>query len=294
MVKYSFIIPHKNTPELLERCLNSIPVRDDLEIIVVDNNSSPNIVDIDNYPGKNRKEVLIIFDNNSIGAGGARNTGLKKAKGEWILFIDADDYYSDGFLNVLDLYSDQMIDVLFFDFNVLNGKRLVPLPLSLKYLKNFDVKDKNYVEKLRYVFQVPWNKMVRHDFIIDHNIVFEDCCDAANDMLYSAMVGYYARAIELNSTKLYNYILNNSSITHRKKYTGEVYVSQFKHLFQKNEFYRFVNRKIGRNSIIRTIAVAFIKRGVGQGFLSIWIFLKNYQEICASRFSIVNRLKDDK
>ena len=54
-MNYSIIIPHKNTPELLRRCIKSIPQRDDLEIIIVDDNSSKEIVNFDNFPGLNRK-----------------------------------------------------------------------------------------------------------------------------------------------------------------------------------------------------------------------------------------------
>ena len=45
MINYSIIIPHKNIPNLLQRCLDSIPNREDVQIIVVDDNSDPNIVD---------------------------------------------------------------------------------------------------------------------------------------------------------------------------------------------------------------------------------------------------------
>ena len=48
---YSIIIPHKNIPQLLKRCLDSIPQRDDVQIIVVDDNSSSDIVDFANFPG---------------------------------------------------------------------------------------------------------------------------------------------------------------------------------------------------------------------------------------------------
>ena len=46
MINYSIIIPHKNIPNLLQRCLDSIPNREDVQIIVVDDNSDPNIVDL--------------------------------------------------------------------------------------------------------------------------------------------------------------------------------------------------------------------------------------------------------
>ena len=50
MINYSIIIPHKNIPNLLQRCLDSIPNREDVQIIVVDDNSDPNIVDFDKFP----------------------------------------------------------------------------------------------------------------------------------------------------------------------------------------------------------------------------------------------------
>ena len=59
--KYSIIIPHKNTPALLVRCVASIPKRDDLQIVVVDDNSDPSIVDFDNFPIKN-DDHTVVFD----------------------------------------------------------------------------------------------------------------------------------------------------------------------------------------------------------------------------------------
>ena len=64
MYKYSFIIPHKNCPELLWRCIQSIPERADVQIIVVDDNSDPEIVDftklVKNDKAKTVKLVRIV------------------------------------------------------------------------------------------------------------------------------------------------------------------------------------------------------------------------------------------
>ena len=59
MINYSIIIPHKNIPNLLQRCLDSIPNREDVQIIVVDDNSDPNIVDFDKFPGLNLSLIHI-------------------------------------------------------------------------------------------------------------------------------------------------------------------------------------------------------------------------------------------
>ena len=60
-INFSIIIPTKNIPDLLQRCLESIPQRSDIEIIVVDDNSDREIVDVKNYPGTNNQQVKIIF-----------------------------------------------------------------------------------------------------------------------------------------------------------------------------------------------------------------------------------------
>ena len=59
---YSIIIPHKNIPKLLQRCLDSIPERDDVQVIIVDDNSDPAIVDFEHFPGLQRKNTIVVFD----------------------------------------------------------------------------------------------------------------------------------------------------------------------------------------------------------------------------------------
>ena len=87
MLNYSIIIPHKNCPDLLKRLLDSIPERDDVQIIVVDDNS-----DEGKKPSIDRKdtEVILLDAERSKGAGRARNVGLEHAEGKWLLFADAD------------------------------------------------------------------------------------------------------------------------------------------------------------------------------------------------------------
>ncbi len=53
-ILWSIIVPHHNIPQLLERCLDSIPERDDIQIIVIDDNSDPTIVDFNMFPGINQ------------------------------------------------------------------------------------------------------------------------------------------------------------------------------------------------------------------------------------------------
>jgi len=91
MINYSIIIPHKNISQLLERCLRSIPSREDLEIIVVDDNSShEEIANIKHFQSQpDIPDFLLLLTSEGKGAGFARNRGVERAKGKWVVFADA-------------------------------------------------------------------------------------------------------------------------------------------------------------------------------------------------------------
>jgi glycosyltransferase involved in cell wall biosynthesis len=93
---FSVIIPHKNRPDLLQYCLNSIPRRKDIQIIVVDDNSDEDKVNFNKFPGLDDEYVEIYLTKEGKGAGYARNMGLKHAKGKWLLFADADDFFTEN------------------------------------------------------------------------------------------------------------------------------------------------------------------------------------------------------
>ncbi|MDR2791812.1 MAG: glycosyltransferase family 2 protein, partial [Tannerellaceae bacterium] len=93
---FSVIIPHKNIPDLLQRCLDSIPRRKDIQIIVVDDDSDEDKVDFSRFPCLDDEHVETYLTKESKGAGYARNIGLTYAKGEWLLFADADDFFTEG------------------------------------------------------------------------------------------------------------------------------------------------------------------------------------------------------
>ena len=115
--KYSIIIPHKNIPSLLQRCLDSIPKRDDLQVIIVDDNSDPSIVDFDHFPGLGQVNTEVYFDKTDRGAGKARNVGLDHVQGEWVLFADADDCFEDGITYVLEQLKNTAEDLIYFNIS---------------------------------------------------------------------------------------------------------------------------------------------------------------------------------
>ena len=99
MLQISVIIPVYNASELIDRCLDSIfnqTKNDNIEVILVDDGSTDNSVEII----KNRKEQdrIRLFQQTNSGPSKARNKGIAEARGKYLAFLDADDYWLPGFL----------------------------------------------------------------------------------------------------------------------------------------------------------------------------------------------------
>lgn len=205
---YSIIVPHHNIPDLLQRLLNSIPQREDTEILITDDNSDPNIVDFDNFPGKDRPDVKIFFDKEGggKGCGHPRNVALPHARGKFILMADADDFFTPCFNDVLDKYANSDADIVYFnatcvDTNTyLHGKRARRLnKLAALYDKDPE-KSKHLLNYL-----VGWSqcKLIRREFLIEHDLLkFREIC-IHEDYPFSIRVGYYAKKIEVETRAVY-------------------------------------------------------------------------------------------
>lgn len=235
---YSFIIPHKNCPDLLQRCVDSIPERDDVQVIVVDDHSDEGKKPQINRPNM---EVLWIDKANTSGPGRARNYGIEKARGKWILFADADDFYNKGFLEVLDKYKEEDLDAVYFDAESVDSKTLEPRPKRLRKLNEMIEKslgDEESFLKLRCVFRACWAKMVRRDFIINNNICFEET-KRGEDVIYSRKVGYLANKSVVVNEKLYVYTLSPNSYTKNKKEVSD-YLSMICQMLKDKYYFKYI------------------------------------------------------
>lgn len=221
-MNFSIIVPHRNTPMLLERLVNSIPVRDDLEIIIVDDNSDAGIVDFENFPCVSRKNLLLIQNKECHGAGYARNCALPLVKGKWVLFADSDDFFNLGFNDFLDDYVNSDADVIYYNANCVDSETLEPSKRGDNLHKFIDDFHKIYHKDnkqgelcLRYLFTEPWCKMVKYEVIVRNHIFFEETC-IRNDVRYSYLVGHYARTIIADDRKMYCVTTRQHSVSRNK------------------------------------------------------------------------------
>lgn len=238
MINYSFIIPHKNAPILLQRCVNSIPRRDDIQIVVVDDNSSVDVVDWNSFKFDDERCIELIHTNGCKSAGAVRNEGLKQAKGKWILFADCDDYLNKGLLETIDQYIDSDLDALYFNVDCVDGESGEPSGVYQGYQQLIsDYKNnKSLLENIRYA-KPPWTKMVRKEFLDRHHIQFEDVI-LGNDVWYSYQVGYFAKIVDVLDKRLYVYTINANSISFHRTVAKDVV--QIETYVKQNAFFDFI------------------------------------------------------
>ena len=120
-MKLSIIIPVYNVEQYIDECLHSVTsqgrTEDDYEIIVVNDGTLDNSMDIVDRYVCQHENISVIHQSNS-GLSIARNTGLQHACGEYVWFVDSDDWIAEDALSFLFPLLDNGIDVLAFPLNL--------------------------------------------------------------------------------------------------------------------------------------------------------------------------------
>ena len=236
---YSISIPHYNSPVLLRRMLKSIPEREDIQLIVVDDGSSEENVNALKKLQHKNLELVLLEENR--GGGYARNIGLQHAKGKWFISVDADDYFSDDAFDVFDKYKDEQIDCLYFCVQCVDTetgevtRELVANKKVSKYLKD---SSKKAEQLLRFHNLESWNKLVSMKFIKKNNISYENC-RINIDVLYSILIGMRVERYKVIPNKLYYFTENPDSITHKKR-TVEREFQFYLQVQKRNGFYKAI------------------------------------------------------
>lgn len=214
----SIVIPHYNSINTLRKLLDSIPVRDDIEIIVVDDKSNKNITEFNQLVESEKYNHVKFLKNNTNkkGAGVCRNIGLRYVTKEWILFADADDFFMDGFVDKIKDYVDTDFDIVYFTptsidliTNEKSDRHVVYEKMINDYLQK---KDRKSELKLRYEFPVPWSKLIKVQLIKENDIQFDEVI-ASNDVMFSAKIGYHAKKITASENVIYCVTKNKGSLT---------------------------------------------------------------------------------
>ena len=211
-MKYSVIIPVYNVEKYIDRCLKSIISHnyDDLEIIVIDNGSTDSSGSIcDTYASEYSNISAYHIENHGVGS--ARNFGLAKAQGEFICFVDADDYLVGNLFSDMENQLDSGLDLLVFSYYNSLEKNLSETTRSAKILPIEGKKDRNqfialftelFLSDMMYTV---WNKIYRREFLEEHRIMFEQY-ELGEDVRFNLNVFECVHTISFSKTCYYVYV----------------------------------------------------------------------------------------
>ncbi|CDA80636.1 glycosyl transferase family 2 [Clostridium sp. CAG:594] len=244
MIKYSFIVPVYNTEKYLKKCLDSLvnQTYKDFEIIVVNDGSTDKSSNIISKYQKKYKNIIVI-DKENEGLSMARNRGVQKSSGKYIIFVDSDDYVSNKLLEEVDKKIDDS-DILRFqiatedeEYTKINeyheeGFESMCGYDAFKYLSSY-----HFVEPA-------WCYVIRKNYYIENKFSFKKGVYHEDFGLIPYVI-YKARKVKSIDFIGYYYIQRNGSIMNNNDYKKTVkkafdMLEQYKtmRLFAKN-----INRK---------------------------------------------------
>lgn len=262
----SIIVPVYKVEKYIRQCIDSILAQTftDWEVLLVDDGSPDNSGSICDEYALNDSRISVLHKCNA-GVSSARNLGIENAKGEWITFIDADDFIGTKYLEQIKTSVAKCPDVDLIHCgcqNYMNGT----ISINQQY-EDFESDDCSILfNRFRGLVATKWFK---RDIIIKYNIRFDEKIKIAEDYIFTVDYIHHINKYAFNSCLDYFYRIHSQSVTHsihtvidydkalykfRRVYdTVEKYI-ELKHLSIQDSKYR---RSLLANELVSTILLLF-------------------------------------
>ena len=294
MPKLSIIVPIYNTGIYLHKCLKSVlsQTLDDFELILIDDGSKDESGKIcDEYAQKDSRVRVIHKENQGVSI--ARNTGIKEAKGEYIGFIDSDDWIDkDMYKKMYSKALEHNADIVICDAKTVYDNKVDELDTINSLAESIMLKKSDVSPKiLKEIAGSTWRCVYKRDIIIDNEILFPEGMPLSEDRVFNILAMGYSNSIYYIKEAFYNrYIREGSAVNKyyenmldivldvregmqnalKKAWTDRKYIDEYeKQMLQMvfamigNEFYK-TNRKsfiekcraieeICKNSVVKEI-----------------------------------------
>lgn len=270
---YSIVVPYRDKYELFLKAVDSIPDREDVQIIIVDNAPLPLLKE--RLPKKQKAAVVYTTSSPIKGAGAARNVGLKFVEGKFMLFLDADDYYTPEAFPAFDKYLESDYDIIYFKPTSirLSDGRVSDRHLDLAgkvetFCKSGDDR------AIRYRWGAPWSKLIRSEFVKAGGFQFEEI-KVNNDAWFSLMTGHNAKKVFADPTEVYVVTEGGAGQSLMKTVTRENAYIRFDAAIRENKFLKSVGRYDMHIRLLGFLRIALVNFGPKEMFRYLRIAREN-------------------
>ena len=217
-MKVSIIVPLYNAEKFAHRCIDSILAQsyDDYELLLVDDGSKDGTSALcDDYAQEHR--CIKVFHKENGGVSSARNLGLNHATGEWVTFVDADDWVEPNFLQSVQNADDKKVDWVFAEWRTLwdDGR---PNELN-RTDKGHIISGRDEVKRIWNemagddICRCPWGKFFRRAIIEDNNLRFDESLRYGEDTVFNYQYFSLVHSLQLSNMPDADYIFHQTAGT---------------------------------------------------------------------------------
>lgn len=219
----SIVIPVYNAEKTVSRAIKSITNQkfDNLEIIIVNDGSTDQSSKICNELSSNNQLIKLFHIDNS-GVSAARNYGIEQAKGKYITFLDADDYYNENFFKVITSEIEENTQLLLYGYNIIrNGVHMdsrLPLKENVQFRNKYEFRETAVSLISNEMINAPWNKIYLTSYLKNNKFKFPTDIDIGEDLSFNLLVIKGIKFVKVCNQTLVNYTVKK----------GEGLVSRFR------------------------------------------------------------------
>lgn len=223
-MKFSIIMPVYNVEKYIETAIKSVlnQTYENFELLIINDGTIDNSMKIvSKY--QNKDDRIKIYNKQNGGLSSARNYGLKYATGQYICFIDSDDYIEDTMLEKLnDEISVKKYDMLIYGYNIdilnsneqkIESEKIIEKSFIFSRKNSQNLNFKN-ISMIGYA----WNKCYKYELIKNNSLKFEEGTSYIEDIVFNNSFFKISKDIKVMDTSLYHYIQRNRETLGRKSY----------------------------------------------------------------------------
>jgi glycosyltransferase involved in cell wall biosynthesis len=260
----SIIIPIYNAENYLNRCIKSVlnQTYKKIEVILVNDGSTDKSVDICNHFCSKDERIKVIHNQNK-GVSATRNDGLKAANGEFIQFVDADDYVDINYTKHMLRNMKLNCDIVISGYNIEKMKDgNITIKKNTPSLKR-DLSKKLFKENFGLLFSESlinpvWNKIYKNEIIQKQRVLFSEEINMGEDLLFNLKYFEHCQKINILSDHLYNYIdFGSDTLTrsYKKNYyqVQKLLYSSMRSFLEADDLYTNHNLRVLENFYVDNI-----------------------------------------
>ncbi len=224
MKKISVIIPVYNTEKYLRRCFDSVIAQDykNLEIVIINDGSEDNSEQIINEYKNKYPELISYYKKENSGVADTRNFGIEKAQGDYIMFLDSDDYIDKALLKTLEEYVNKNIDLIKFKLQRVNeeGKAL-EIVSGATFEKTTGEDGFNRLYSTDVLLDSPCVYLIKKEIFVKNSLKFAVGTEHEDFGLVPFIIVLAQTMVSINFYGYY-YVQSDNSITRNENYTKTI------------------------------------------------------------------------